>query len=300
MAVDNASETSTGDGRWSVTSPAHGSLNAGPPNRRAAAATVTPRSTTVRTISVSQLHEQPFALSLCSGVLAEVQRTIRHLVATLVPPASAPRPRLLDIGCWDGSSTAGYGESIGGATLSGIEIFDAPARAAEARGIDVARLDLEKDAFPWDAGTFDVVVANQVFEHLKNIWLPLSEAYRTLRVGGHLVISVPNLASLHNRVLLAMGRQPTSIRTLGPHVRGYTLSELVHLLEMDGALSVQRVSGVGFYPLPARIASPLARIWNGGSHTPVVLARKVSQVAVPPWEAYRRREIEANVQTFYG
>jgi SAM-dependent methyltransferase len=145
-----------------------------------------------------------------------------------------------------------------------------------------------------------VVVANQVFEHLKNIWLPLSEAYRTLRVGGHLVISVPNLASLHNRVLLAMGRQPTSIRTMGPHVRGYTLSEVVHLLQLDGALAVQRIAGVGFYPLPAVLARPLAQLWRGGSHTPVVLARKMKVMPVPPWEAYRRREIEENVQTFYG
>src|SRR5205823_11009821 len=131
-------------------------------------------------------------------------------------------PGLLDIGCWDGASTARYGESLGAAALAGIEVFDGPARVAEERGIDVARRDLERETFPWPDAAFDVVVANQVFEHLKNIWLPLSEAYRVLKAGGHLVVSVPNLASLHNRVLLAFGRQPTSIHTLGPHVRGYT------------------------------------------------------------------------------
>jgi SAM-dependent methyltransferase len=249
---------------------------------------------------VTELHERPFALSLCSGVLADVQRAIRGLVASLTSVSGNANPRLLDIGCWDGESTSGYGKALGGAALHGVEIFEAPARAAEARGIEVARLDLERDPFPWHDETFDVVVANQVFEHLKNIWLPLSEAYRTLRVGGHLVISVPNLASLHNRVLLAMGRQPTSIRTMGPHVRGYTLSEVVHLLQLDGALAVQRIAGVGFYPLPAVLARPLAQLWRGGSHTPVVLARKMKVMPVPPWEAYRRREIEENVQTFYG
>jgi SAM-dependent methyltransferase len=248
---------------------------------------------------VTQLHEQPFALRLCSSVLSEVQGAIREVIAPLAQGRTTP-PRLLDIGCWDGESTASYAKAMGGAELSGIEIFEQPAQAAEARGIEVARLDLEKDSFPWPADSFDVVVANQVFEHVKNIWLPLSEAYRTLRLGGHLVISVPNLASVHNRILLALGRQPTSIRTLGPHVRGYTLSELVHLLQLDGALVVERVVGVGFYPASARLATPLARLWAGGSHTPVVLARKIRQVAVPPWQAYREREIDAGVQTFYG
>lgn len=244
------------------------------------------------------LHERQFAVSLCSSVLAEVQTAIRQSIAPLPRPAGTAR--LLDIGCWSGESTLGYGDAIGGAQLAGVEIFDGPAREAEARGIEVARLDLERDAFPWATGAFDVVVSNQVFEHLKNIWLPLSEAFRVLKPGGHLVISVPNLASLHNRVLLALGSQPTSIRTLGPHVRGYTLSELVALLELNGGLSVRRVKGVGFYPLPARFARPLASLFRAASHTPVVVARKERHLDVPPWEAYRKREIADGVQTFYG
>jgi SAM-dependent methyltransferase len=248
---------------------------------------------------VSSLHERPFARSLCCGVLADVQQAIRGVLPDLRPAAGGV-PRLLDIGCWDGETTAGYAAALGGARMAGVEIFEAEARAAEARGVEIARLDLEQQPFPWPDASFDVIVANQVFEHLKNIWLPLAEAYRVLAAGGHLVISVPNLASLHNRVLLAGGAQPTSIRTMGPHVRGYTLSEMVHLLELDGALTVQRVVGVGFYPLPARFARPLARAWVNGSHTPVIVARKGAARAVAPWTAYRQQEVADGVQTFYG
>ena len=88
----------------------------------------------------------------------------------------------------------------------------------------------------------DVVISNQVFEHLKNVWRPMSEIGRVLREGGWLVLSVPNLASLHNRVLLALGRQPTSIRTLGPHVRGYTLGEMSRFVGLEGMLRVERRS----------------------------------------------------------
>lgn len=240
------------------------------------------------------------SVALCSAVLAEVQATIRDLVRALPRGDGKEPPRLLDVGCWDGEATAGYAAAMGGARLAGVEVFEAPARAAEQRGLEVARLDLEHDDFPWPTGSFDVVVANQVFEHLKNIWQPLSECYRVLRPGGHLVISVPNLASLHNRILLALGRQPTSIRTLGPHVRGYTLRELEALLQLDGALEVVQARGVGFYPLPARLARPLARAWTGASHTPVVVARKVAERSPAPWLAWQQRDAAGGVQTFYG
>ena len=123
--------------------------------------------------------------------------------------------------------------------------------------------------------------------------------YRVLRPGGVLVASVPNLASLHNRVLLALGRQPTSIRTRGPHVRGYTLREFRGLLALDGALEVCGVHGVGFHPLPPRLGAPVARLWAGASHTPVYVARKRDERRPDPWTAYRAAEDAAGVQTTY-
>ena len=235
---------------------------------------------------------------LCSAVLAETQEAIAGAIRDLGLSRDS-RPRLLDIGCWEGDATTRYGTLLGG-DMYGIEIFPEPARVAERKGIDVTMLDLEHTSFPWEANSFDVIVANQVFEHLKNIWLPLSEVHRVLKPGGYFIISVPNLASLHNRALLALGRQPTSIRTLGMHVRGYTLHELVALVTLRGAFAARSVLGVGFYPLPARMARPLARMWPGGSHTVVVVAQKTDDRSTSPWQSYRQEEIDAGAQTFYS
>ena len=244
------------------------------------------------------LHEHPIAHHLCSAVLAETQETILRALRDLRSPAAAHLD-LLDVGCWDGGATTRYGALLGG-TMSGIEIFPGPAQAAMRTGIDVALVDLEQGTFPWGANRFDVIIANQVFEHLKNIWLPLSEIHRVLKPGGHFIISVPNLASLHNRVLLSIGRQPTSIRTLGMHVRGYTLRELVTLVTLHDVFAVRSVLGVGFYPLSARLARPLARLWTGGSHTVVVVAQKLGDIPISPWKSYRQREIDDGAQTFYS
>jgi hypothetical protein len=134
-----------------------------------------------------------------------------------------------------------------------------------------------------------------VLEHVKNVWLPLSESWRVLRPGGWLIVSVPNLASLHNRVLLGLGRQPTSIRTLGPHVRGFTFREIRHVIGLEGAFEVTKAIGVGFYPLPTRLAGRPARLWAGASHTSVIVARR-NAGGEAPW---RSRTVAAASQTHW-
>jgi SAM-dependent methyltransferase len=234
---------------------------------------------------------------LLAGVLGEVDATLGRLIEREVAP-HGPARALLDVGCWDGEHTERYARSLR-CQAYGIEVFDEPARRAAARGVRVERVDLETQVFPWPDGSMDVVVCNQVFEHLKNVWTPMSEIARVLRPGGWLAISVPNLGSLHNRVLLALGRQPTSIRTLGPHVRGYTFGEFRRFVTLGGAFRIERAVGVGFYPLPVGLAGPLAALWPGASHTTVVLARKREGGPAAPWLDWFRHEQALGLQTFY-
>src|SRR4051812_8728831 len=156
----------------------------------------------------------------CSQLLSSVRSTIHEELKRLNRESPSPRS-LLDIGCWDGEATQLYRDILRGPAY-GIEVFCEPAASARSRGIEVAQLDLEADVFPWPEASIDVVVCNQVFEHLKNIFLPIAEIARVVRPGGALVFSVPNLAALHNRLMLLLGRQPSSIRVFGPHVRGFT------------------------------------------------------------------------------
>src|SRR2546426_9847761 len=109
----------------------------------------------------------------CTAVLAEVQETIVRVLENLARDGESIST-LLDVGCWDGEATVRYAGVLG-CKAHGIEIFPSEAAQAQRRGIVVAQVDLEEDPFPWDAGAMDIVVANQVFEHLKNIWLPMSE-----------------------------------------------------------------------------------------------------------------------------
>jgi SAM-dependent methyltransferase len=233
---------------------------------------------------------------LCVGALEEVGDRIEGLLGGIAAGGSGPT--LLDVGCWDGGFSQRWAAALGAERSLGIEVYEGPAASAEARGLEVARIDLETSRFPWPDESVDVVVCNQVLEHLKNVWLPMTEMHRVLRTGGYAVLSVPNLSSLHNRVLLALGRQPTSIRTFGPHVRGFAFREFREFVGRGGAYEVERSLTAGFHPLPAAWSSPLSRLWPGAGHTTIVLARKTG--ARPPWLDYIGGEVAGGMQTFYG
>jgi SAM-dependent methyltransferase len=233
---------------------------------------------------------------LCYQALLEVRAKIERLLRGIGEERRGAT--LLDIGCWDGEFSSRCGEALGAERVLGVEVYEGPAAEAEAKGMEVARVDLETGQLPWDDARVDVVVCNQVLEHLKNVWLPMTEMHRVLRPGGHAVLSVPNLTSLHNRVLLALGRQPTSIRIFGPHVRGYAFGEFCDFVERGGAYEIERRLSAGFYPLPARWSAPFSVLWPGAGHTTIVLARKTERR--PPWVDYISDEVEGGMQTFYG
>lgn len=107
----------------------------------------------------------------------------------------------------------------------------------------------------------DFIIMNQILEHTKEIFWIFGEVSRVLKRGGGCIVGVPNLASLHNRIALLIGRQPTSIRALGPHVRGFTRKDFVKFIETDGYFKAEYFAGSNFYPFPRQVSRILARIF---------------------------------------
>src|SRR2546427_12462758 len=100
---------------------------------------------------------------MCSQVLEEVHRSILGLLQHI---ASAEKvSSLLDVGCWDGSTTIEYAGVADGARAFGIEVFQGPAAQAAPRGVSVAVMGLERERFPWPDESRGLVGVNQVFEH---------------------------------------------------------------------------------------------------------------------------------------
>lgn len=68
--------------------------------------------------------------------------------------------------------------------------------------------DLSKDKWPFKDNQFDVVVSNQVLEHMTNTDYFFEEFFRIMKPGGYGIISCPNLSSLHNIIQLILSFQP--------------------------------------------------------------------------------------------
>ena len=209
---------------------------------------------------------------LCDQVHIRVHEIIFDILAGLKGSVHT----LLDVGCHDGVLTAECAENLGINQVFGIEFFDENAEAARRRSITVHTIDLEKDRFPFDDSSMGVVICNQVFEHLKQIYLPLAEIHRVLSKGGILIFSTPNLSSLHCRLMLMLGIQPSVIKVFGPHIRGFAFRELRDLLTFNSLFKVRSVYGAGFYPLPEPIAGLLARFLPSLSYSPVFVLEKTS------------------------
>ena len=121
-------------------------------------------------------------------------------------------------------------------------------------GLDVRRCDIETESVPFADGTFDAVLFNELFEHLRiNPIFTMREVRRVLKPGGSLLLSTPNLRSLRGiRNLLVHSRgasgstdlyqQYEKLATLGHmgHVREYTAKEIAEFLDRIG-FQVDRV-----------------------------------------------------------
>ncbi len=188
--------------------------------------------------------------------------------------------RVLDVGCGLGYDLMNVGAALKGAKLYGIECDPAKISRVRKMGVAVYPLDIEKQPIPAKDGFFDVVIANQVIEHAKEIFWVFSEISRALAPGGMLVIGVPNMASFHNRLLLLLGEQPTCVETLGPHVRGYTAPSLRRFIEEGGYFKVEMVRGANFYPFPPPVSRPLSRLFPGLSASIFIRARRTEKPGV--------------------
>jgi SAM-dependent methyltransferase len=135
--------------------------------------------------------------------------------------------------------------------------------AAKRLGIPLVKCDIEAEELPFADSSFDGVVFNEVFEHMRiNLIFTMSEILRVLRPGGLLLMSTPNLRCLDGMIgYLRRGRpcansadlytEYLKIQKLGHmgHVREYTAAEVSDFLQQIG-FEVKGVIRRGGYHKP--------------------------------------------------
>lgn len=215
-----------------------------------------------------------------------------------------PQAKVLDIGCGDGQKTLKFQKKIGIEKIYGIDGVTERLVAAKNRGVETIQANLEKK-WPFKDSTFDVLVSNQVIEHVVDLDNFISECHRILKHNGYCVISTENLSSWHNIFALITGHQDFSHHiikkshitnpfsphygektvswsakdnsgvddTAFPHVKILTYKSLIKVFEIFG-FKFEKGKASGYYPACSIISIILSILDPYHSHFITVKFRK--------------------------
>lgn len=170
-----------------------------------------------------------------------------------ITPPGGPDDRILEMGSYLQITPAlktrlGYGEVRGCyyGPAGKVDQRSAQSIDGEEFHCTLELFDAEKDCFPYGDGYFSTVLCCELVEHLtEDPMHMMAEINRILRLGGHLVLTTPNIGSLRAVAAILAGYHPGFFPAyIRPRVEGeepearhnreYTAREIVHLFYYAG------------------------------------------------------------------
>ena len=194
----------------------------------------------------------------------------------------APGDRALDVGCGAGDFTAVLARR--GRERSGVEVARGGGRAG-------ARPASRRSTFGWspidgplplEDGSFDLVWASEVIEHVADTARWLSEVRRVLAPGGRLLVTTPS----HGRLRVALGGVERFSEPLGDHLHLYTRRSLATPCRRVRLRRDSSACGGGAAAAQADAAGPRGALgrssWSGGGHVVVRSRGRAPRTAARP------------------
>jgi SAM-dependent methyltransferase len=187
----------------------------------------------------------------------------REQISRFVAP-SPSKISVLDLGCGAGTTTSQlFGDQPERFRIVGADVsLQALAQYHDTTRRPGVRLDAQH--LPFADKSFDVVVSDDVVEHLVDTDEYAREIHRVLVPNGLLLLTTPNLAAWFNRLALLAGYQPafTEVsfeRVFGRpgddivgHLRLFTSRSIEQFLVHHG-FSILETRGARFDALPRRL-----------------------------------------------
>lgn len=182
----------------------------------------------------------------CGNKPKAVKRDDYERIASLIEPSS----RVLDLGCGDGDllSLLAVNRNTQG---MGVDISLRHLISAMNKKLDVFQGDIDKDLSMIPDHSYDYVILSQTLQVVRR---PQAVLEQILRIGREGIVSFPNFANWHNRLVLGLtGRMPKT-ESLPyewydtPNIHLATWSDFVKLCRKDG-IRVKRIIPLAANPL---------------------------------------------------
>ena len=159
-----------------------------------------------------------------------IDSTVYLLKSALDKKISAPK--ILDIGCGQGHITAAIKKNFPDAEISGLDCSVSAISYAANKfpGIDFCVADACNP--PYCRQYFDVVVCNNLWEHLPDPLLLLKAIGRVLKNHGFLIVSTPSRYRFSNMLKALRGKR---VDFMSPHhVTEYSVGQVMEQLKWRG------------------------------------------------------------------
>ncbi|MBI2459191.1 MAG: class I SAM-dependent methyltransferase [Parcubacteria group bacterium] len=201
----------------------------------------------------------------------------RHILEKIVKDKKLEN--CLDIGCGQGADLSIVSRLQPECKLFGIDYGAGNFARLRENNITPFLVNIENEPLPFKDNSMDFIIANQVLEHAKEIFWINHEIFRTLKVGGYLFFAVPNILSLHNRILMMFGYHPTQYKLISAHVRPFSKKDVFNFYKSIGSdfCEFKGFWGSQFYPFPKYMARLLSRFFPSFSFSIFFLIKKTNK-----------------------
>jgi methionine biosynthesis protein MetW len=173
-------------------------------------------------------------------MLSQTARIDLLVVADMV----APKSRVLDVGCGDGTLLRLLAEERG-VDARGIELSQSGVNDCVAKGLSVIQGDADADLADYPDDAFDYVILSQTLQATRR---PRQVLEHMLRIGRHAIVSFPNFGHWRIRTQIALqGRMPVT-KSLSaswyetPNIHFCTIRDFIGLVDEIGAKTERSIA----------------------------------------------------------